>query len=69
MTQELSTRITGWAFVAAAVMLWFGWLLLPVRLGSFFQPSDFAAVYDQFHFGSGCIVFTCLVLLLRWLHW
>jgi hypothetical protein len=55
--------------VAAAVMLWFGWLLLPVRLGSFFQPSDFAAVYDQFHFGSGCIVFTCLVLLLRWLHW
>jgi hypothetical protein len=50
MTQDLSTRITGWAFVAAAVMLWFGWLLLPVRLGSFFQPSDFAAVYDQFHF-------------------
>lgn len=50
MTQNLSTRITGWAFVAAAVMLWFGWLLLPVRIGSFFQPGDFAAVYDQFHF-------------------
>ncbi|MDP6038254.1 MAG: hypothetical protein QGG64_06875 [Candidatus Latescibacteria bacterium] len=49
MTQNLSTRITGWAFVAAAMMFWFGWLLLPVRIGSFFQPGDFAAVHDQFH--------------------
>jgi hypothetical protein len=50
MTQDLSTRITGWAFIAAAVMLWFGWLLLPVRIGSFFLPGDFAAVFNQFHF-------------------
>ncbi len=50
MEQNLSTRITGWAFIASALMFWFGWLLLPVRIGAFFQPGDFSAVYDQFHF-------------------
>ena len=50
MEQNLSTRITGWAFVVSALMLWFGWWLLPVRIGAFLQPADFAVVYDQFHF-------------------
>lgn len=31
-------------------MLWLGWMLLPVRIGAFFQPDDFATVYDRFHF-------------------
>lgn len=50
MTQNSSTRITGWGFIASAIILWLGWMLLPVRIGTFFQPGDFAAVYDQFHF-------------------
>lgn len=48
MTQNESTRITGWAFVASAVLFWLGWMLLPVKIGTFFQTSDFAAVHDQF---------------------
>jgi len=48
MTQNESTRITGWAFVASAVLFWLGWMPLPVKIGTFFQTSDFAAVHDQF---------------------
>ncbi len=50
MTRNDASRITGWGFVAAAAMLWFGWMLLPVRIGTFFQSGDFAAVYNQFYF-------------------
>ena len=50
MPRNDATQITGWGFVAAAAMLWLGWMLLPVRIGTFFQTDDFAAVYDQLHF-------------------
>jgi len=49
MKQDLSTQITGWAFIASALMFWLGWFLMPVRIGTFFQPGDFSAVFDQFH--------------------
>ncbi len=50
MKDAFSSRFTGGAFVAAALMLWFGWLLLPVRIGTYFDPEVFARIHDQFHF-------------------
>jgi hypothetical protein len=39
--------VTGWLFIGAALMLWFGWTLLPVRLGPFFESKDFGEVYSR----------------------
>ncbi len=41
-------RFTGGAFIASAGMLWLGWQLLPVKLGDFFEPGDFALIYERF---------------------
>ncbi|MDX1642810.1 MAG: hypothetical protein R3244_00485 [Thermoanaerobaculia bacterium] len=49
MQSEESRRITGWFFVVGAVLLWAGWWLLPVRIGTFFVAGDFAAVHDAWH--------------------
>lgn len=48
MTRNLSTRMTGWAFVGASILYWFGWMALPVKVGPFFETGDFAAVHAQF---------------------
>jgi hypothetical protein len=37
-------------FVVVAVLYWFGWMLLSVKIGSFFVTTDFAAVDERFHF-------------------
>lgn len=44
MERDEMRKIVGGAFLAAAVMLWAGWALLPHRIGTFFEPADFAAV-------------------------
>lgn len=49
MHDDGSRRTTGWFFVAGAVMLWAGSVLLPVRIGTFFENGDFAAVHEQWH--------------------
>jgi hypothetical protein len=38
-------QISGWSFLAAALMLWLGWALLPVKLGTFFVPDDFVRIH------------------------
>jgi hypothetical protein len=35
-------KVSGFLFVAAAVMLWLGWMLLRVRPAGFFLPRQFA---------------------------
>jgi hypothetical protein len=50
MVTEFATHLTGGAFLAAALMLWGGWLLLPRRVGAFFQPEDFPAIGARLHF-------------------
>ena len=50
MKHDFSTNLTSWLFIIAAVMLWLGWVLLPVKLGVFFETGDFAAVAEKFHF-------------------
>jgi hypothetical protein len=47
---DFSTIVTGWLFIGAALMLWLGWTLLPVHLGSFFEAEDFAKVHARLHF-------------------
>jgi hypothetical protein len=37
-------RVAGFLFVAAALMLWLGWVLLRVRPSGFFVPRQFAAI-------------------------
>jgi hypothetical protein len=49
MKRNYSTGITGWMFIAGALMLWGGWVLLPVHIGTFFKPDDFSAVYAHLH--------------------
>ncbi len=49
MTRSYSTGITGWLFIAGALMLSGGWLLLPVHIGTFFKPDDFASVHTHLH--------------------
>jgi hypothetical protein len=44
MNKRLATTITGWFFVAAAVLFWGGWMLLHVRLGQYFQADDFSSI-------------------------
>lgn len=47
MKRDFSTKLTGWTFIAAALMLWGGWMLMPHHIGVFFQPEDFPAVYEH----------------------
>jgi hypothetical protein len=45
---NLAPQVTGWAFITAALMLWLGWVLLPVRPGPFFDSRDFARIHACF---------------------
>jgi hypothetical protein len=49
MHENFPRRFTAGAFVAAAVMLWLGWMLLPVKLGTFLEPDDFVKIGEQLH--------------------
>ena len=31
-------------------MWWLGWMLLPVRIGTFFEPELFARIHEHFHY-------------------
>jgi hypothetical protein len=50
MLRDFSTKFTAWSFIAAGVMLWGGWMLLPRHIGMYFVNDDFARVHEQFHF-------------------
>ncbi len=50
MKNDFASRFTGGAFVAAALMLWFGWFLLPERIDTFFAPEVFGGIREHFHF-------------------
>lgn len=45
----IETNVTGWLLIVAAAMLWLGWILLPVRIGAFFQAGDFPRVHRRLH--------------------
>ena len=41
---NMEIGLTGGLFFVAAAMLFFGWILLPVKIGKFFKQTDFAAI-------------------------
>jgi hypothetical protein len=44
MLRDFTTDVTGWFFLAGALMLWGGAVLLPHRVGMFFKGEDFFAI-------------------------
>jgi hypothetical protein len=44
MLRDFTTDVAGWFFLAGALMLWGGWILLPHRVGMFFRSEDFPAI-------------------------
>ena len=50
MKDSFAARFTGGAFLSAASMLWLGWILLPVRIGTFFTPEVFGQIHVHFQF-------------------
>ncbi len=49
MNANFHIRLVGGSFIAAALMMWLGWVLLPVKIGAFFDPNVFGQIHDQFH--------------------
>ncbi len=50
MKKEFSTNLAGCFFIAASLMLWGGWMLLPHHIGVFFQSDDFPPIYERLRF-------------------
>ncbi len=49
MRRDFSTNLTSWLLIVSALMLWLGWMLLPVHVGTYFEEGDFAAIHEQWH--------------------
>lgn len=47
MKKDFETNFTGWAFVLAAVLLWFGWALSPHHIGEYIVAEDFTKVGES----------------------
>lgn len=49
MHEQFPRRFAAGAFIAAALMFWLGWALLPAKIGTFFEPGDFARIGEHLH--------------------
>lgn len=47
MKKDFETSFTGWSFIIAAVLLWFGWALSPHQIGEYIVASDFTAIGES----------------------
>ena len=47
MKKDFETKVTGWAFILAAILLWGGWVLSPHQIGEYIVASDFKAVSED----------------------
>ncbi len=47
MKKDFETNFTGWTFIAAAALLWFGWALSPHHIGEYIVASDFAVIGED----------------------
>lgn len=45
--KNFETRFIGWAFIMAAILLWFGWALSPHHIGEYIVASDFEAIGES----------------------
>ena len=44
LKKDFETKLTGWIFIAATLMLWGGWVLSPHHIGEYLAASDFSAI-------------------------
>ena len=44
LKKDFETNFTGWAFIFAAALLWFGWVLSPHHIGEYIVAEDFEAI-------------------------
>lgn len=47
MNSDYEINFTGWSFIAAALMLWGGWLLLPVHINIYFTPENILKIQND----------------------
>jgi hypothetical protein len=47
MTKNFETKFTAYSFIAAAVLLWFGWALSPHHIGEYIVASDFPTIGEN----------------------
>ncbi|HBH23029.1 MAG TPA: hypothetical protein DDY13_06345 [Cytophagales bacterium] len=47
MQKDFETKVVGWAFLMAALLLWSGWALSPHHIGEYIQASDFEAIGES----------------------
>ncbi|MEE9407082.1 MAG: hypothetical protein V3V28_03295 [Polaribacter sp.] len=47
MKKNFETSFTGWAFILAAILLWFGWALSSHHIGEYIVAEDFAKVGEN----------------------
>lgn len=47
MTKNFETQFTGWTFLAAALMLWLGYMLSPHLVGEYLAASDFPSIGEN----------------------
>lgn len=50
MKKTFETNFTGWVFVLAAILLWFGWALSPHHIGEYIVASDFTKIGESVWF-------------------
>lgn len=50
MKADFSVRVAGGMFIAAGLMMLFGWWLLPVKIGTYFAAGDFDGIRERFYF-------------------
>ena len=50
MKKSFETSFTGWAFLLAAILLWFGWVLSPHHIGEYIVASDFTKIGESVWF-------------------
>ncbi len=47
MKKTFETKLTGWSFITAALLLWGGWFLSPHHIGEYLQDSDFSIIGED----------------------
>lgn len=47
LKKDFETNFTGWAFIFAAALLWFGWVLSSHHIGEYIVAEDFQAIGEN----------------------
>jgi hypothetical protein len=50
MEKSFEVKFTGWAFILASLLLWFGWALSPHHIGEYIEASDFTKIGESVWF-------------------